>query len=185
MTLFYRRSQSKRSRTTVSIKRNQGVPLQVECLEAREVPAQVFAVTAPTTCVVPAMAVEPGPFPVEPDFPIGGPIAFPVEPDFPIGGPVALPVEPGSCPASNQLMNQPVLTNLQRVFAQPLPPQIALAQIVQVTDTNGDHAADVTALIGMPVRVRGRMAIQLFSLTFDGLSPGGALVGQPQVLGTF
>lgn len=84
---------------------------------------------------------------------------------------------------TNPNLNQLVIANLQAVFAQPLPPQIALAVITRIADVNGDGFADVTAFIGIRVIIRGRRAIQLFSLTFDGVSPSGGLIGTPVMVG--
>lgn len=83
-------------------------------------------------------------------------------------------------------LNQQVIANLQAVFAQPLPPQIALAVIVQIADVNGDGFNDVIALVGLRIRLPGgRTGIQLFRLVFDGLSTTGALIGVPQIVGVF
>ena len=82
-------------------------------------------------------------------------------------------------------INDLVIANLQAVFSQPLPQGIAVALISQIADANDDGFEDVTVLIGLRSG-RGRRggSIQIFSVTFDGVSTSGALIGQPTLLGT-
>jgi hypothetical protein len=104
--------------------------------------------------------------------------------DFILGEPRAAQQIPRP-PDDRRVINQLVLANLQAIFAQPLPPQIAVAQIIQVADANGDGFNDATAIVGLRVPLRrGRMGIMFFQLTFDGVSPSGGLVGAPVVLWT-
>jgi hypothetical protein len=75
------------------------------------------------------------------------------------------------------IINQLVIANLQAIFAQPIPPGsgIVSARITGLSDANGDGFDDVNAAITLrisPTRVR------VFTLTFDGLSPSAAIIGQ-------
>lgn len=80
--------------------------------------------------------------------------------------------------------NLEVLANLRQVFAQALPPQIALAFILSEADVNGDGFADATAVVGLRVTDEfGRERVQVFLLTFDGLSTTGGLIGGVVSLG--
>jgi hypothetical protein len=83
--------------------------------------------------------------------------------------------------AQDALINALVIANFKAVFAQPLPPGIALAMITAIQDVNGDGFADITAVIGLNTKVNGRNRTQIFTVTFDGLS-GDAIDG-PKMLG--
>ena len=84
------------------------------------------------------------------------------------------------------MINALVIANLEAIFSQALPPQIALAAISAVQDVNGDGFPDVVALIALrTTQGNGNSGIQLFQVTFDGLSTSGGLIGGPVMLGTF
>ena len=56
---------------------------------------------------------------------------------------------------------------------------------VPVTEVPASVPFDVACLIGLRVGSGRNAKVQVFSLKFDGLSPSGALIGSPTVLGTF
>jgi hypothetical protein len=112
----------------------------------------------------------------------GGDPTFNVGPDNPggFGGDDVPGIGGGTDLATLQVINQLVIENLQRVFAQPIPPGsgILAASITGISDVNGDGFADVSAVVVLQ-GARGRLMV--FRLVFDGISPGGDLIGQPQV----
>jgi hypothetical protein len=80
----------------------------------------------------------------------------------------------------NRTLNQLVVANLMRVFSTPFAPSsgILSAGVNGLTDVNGDGYIDVAAML---VLRAGRGQVVVVRLVFDGLSAGGALIGQPSI----
>lgn len=78
-------------------------------------------------------------------------------------------------------LNRAVLANLRTLLgAWPKPHPVAWTREAGTPDANGDGFADMSMLIGLRI---ARSRIQVWAVTFDGLSPAGAIIGSPQTVG--